>query len=124
MTYDDVSSPEHYVAGRIYEPRKVIEDWGLNFNLGNVVKYVSRAGRKKDILEDLKKARQYLDFEIERVSNNDDCFEKPSSKEANRKRSYQYTSMSELDALALDILRPFMCCNSTDSWFNHKTEGG
>lgn len=37
----------------------------MNFNLGNVVKYVSRAGRKGDALEDLRKARQYLDFEIE-----------------------------------------------------------
>jgi hypothetical protein len=37
----------------------------LNFNLGNVIKYISRAGRKGDILKDLYKARQYLDFEIE-----------------------------------------------------------
>jgi hypothetical protein len=59
-----VSHPEHYVAGRLYEPKDVIRDWGLNFNLGNVVKYVARAGRKGDKLEDLQKARQYLDFEI------------------------------------------------------------
>lgn len=59
-----VSHPEHYTAGRLYEPKDVIRDWGLNFNLGNVVKYVARAGRKGDKLEDLQKARQYLDFEI------------------------------------------------------------
>lgn len=62
-----ISAPEHYVAGRLFEPHLVIEDWDLNFNLGNVLKYISRAGRKDDILIDLKKARQYLDFEIARL---------------------------------------------------------
>lgn len=66
-TFDAVSHPSHYTEGRQYEPRKVIHDWGLNFNLGNAVKYISRAGRKGDALEDLKKARQYLDFEIEEM---------------------------------------------------------
>ena len=64
---DAIESPAHYAEGREYEPKDVIRDWGLNFNLGNVVKYVSRAGRKGDALEDLRKARQYLDFEIEAV---------------------------------------------------------
>lgn len=63
--YDLVSKPSHYTEGRKYEPKDVIRDWDLNFNLGNTVKYVARAGRKDDILQDLKKARQYLDFEIE-----------------------------------------------------------
>lgn len=63
--YDPVSKPSHYTEGRKYEPKDVIRDWDLNFNLGNTVKYVARAGRKDDILQDLKKARQYLDFEIE-----------------------------------------------------------
>lgn len=63
--HDVVTNPSHYTEGRKYQPKDVIRDWGLNFNLGNVVKYVSRAGRKTDTLEDLKKARQYLDFEIE-----------------------------------------------------------
>lgn len=65
---DVVSHPAHYCYSK-YEPRKVIRDWGLNFNLGNVVKYVARAGRKDDILQELKKARQYLDFEIEEIEN-------------------------------------------------------
>ena len=63
--YDPVSNPDHYTAGRKFEPKDVIRDWNLNFNLGNAVKYISRAGRKNDLIEDLKKARQYLDFEIE-----------------------------------------------------------
>lgn len=46
--------------------KKTDRDWDLNFNLGNVVKYVSRNGRKpnESSLKDLEKARQYLDFEI------------------------------------------------------------
>jgi hypothetical protein len=69
--YDDVSHPSHYTEGRKYEPRLVIEDWGLGFYLGNVVKYISRAGRKGDAVEDLKKARQYLDWEIEKLEQLD-----------------------------------------------------
>lgn len=63
--FDEISSPSHYIEGRKYEPRKVITDWGLNFNLGNAVKYISRAGRKNDKIEDLQKAIQYIKFEIE-----------------------------------------------------------
>lgn len=61
---DIISHPAHYCHSK-YEPKDVIRDWGLKFNLGNVVKYISRAGYKDDIVQDLKKARQYLDFEIE-----------------------------------------------------------
>ena len=56
--------PSHYCEGRKYEPIKVIDDWGLDFYLGNALKYISRAGRKNDELEDLKKARFYLDYKI------------------------------------------------------------
>lgn len=63
-SFDAVSHPSHYTEGRKYEPRKVIADWGLNFNLGNAVKYISRAGRKGDRIEDLRKAIQYIEFEI------------------------------------------------------------
>ena len=71
-TFDVVSHPSHYTEGRKYEPRKVIADWGLNFNLGNAVKYVARAGRKCDKVEDLRKAIQYIEFEIEELTNKDD----------------------------------------------------
>ena len=60
-----IKHPAHYAEGRKYEPKDVIRDWELNFNLGSVVKYVSRAGRKGNKIEDLKKARQFLDFEID-----------------------------------------------------------
>ena len=64
---DDIIRPSHYRSARKYEPKDVIRDWRLNFNLGNVVKYVSRAGRKDGtpIIVDLQKAKQYLEFEIE-----------------------------------------------------------
>lgn len=68
-SFNLVSHPSHYTAGRKYEPRKVIADWGLNFNLGNAVKYVSRAGRKGDKIEDLQKAIQYIEFEIEELED-------------------------------------------------------
>lgn len=65
--FDEVSRPAHYAAGRKYEPRKVIHDWGLDFNLGNAVKYISRAGRKDDAVQDLEKAIQYIQFELEEL---------------------------------------------------------
>lgn len=56
--------PEHY--NRLNpQPKDVIRAWGLNFNLGSAVKYISRAGHKDDIVQDLKKAREFLSFEIE-----------------------------------------------------------
>ena len=67
MNHDSVNSPAHYAEGRQFEPIDVIEDWELNFRLANTVKYISRAGRKKDILEDLRKARWYLDREIQHL---------------------------------------------------------
>ena len=59
-----VKHPAHYAEGRKYEPIKVISDWGLNFNLGSALKYIARAGRKGDPVEDLQKAIEYLQFEI------------------------------------------------------------
>lgn len=66
-SFDAVSKPSHYIEGRNYEPRKVIRDWKLNFNLGNAVKYISRAGLKGSAIEDLEKAKQYIDFELEEL---------------------------------------------------------
>lgn len=66
---DAINNPQHYGGdANPYEAIKVIEAWALGFHLGNVVKYISRAGKKDPAkeLEDLKKARWYLDREIER----------------------------------------------------------
>ena len=68
FVFDDIERPSHYTEGRKYEPKDVIRDWGLNFNLGSAVKYISRAGRKNDILEDLMKARKFIEFEIQAIN--------------------------------------------------------
>lgn len=64
MSKDMIKRPEHYCFSK-FEPKDVIREWGLNFNLGSAVKYIARAGRKDDIVQDLKKAREFLTFEIE-----------------------------------------------------------
>ena len=59
-----VNNPDHYKVGGI-ETIDFIEAKGLSYNLGNVVKYVTRAGHKGNRKEDLEKSRWYLTREIE-----------------------------------------------------------
>jgi hypothetical protein len=69
MPDEMVDHPAHYGGeGNPYEVILVIEAWELGFCLGNAVKYIARAGLKPgvDLVEDLKKARWYLDHEIKR----------------------------------------------------------
>lgn len=62
---DAVNHPPHYGgADNPYEVIKVIEAWGLGFCLGNTVKYIARAEHKGATVQDLEKARWYLDREI------------------------------------------------------------
>lgn len=61
---DAIDHPSHYQGA--VEVIDVIEAYGLNFHLGNVVKYVLRAERKGAPIEDLKKASWYLAREIAR----------------------------------------------------------
>lgn len=63
---DRVYKLPHYNSGGI-EVIDVIEAFQLGFNLGNVLKYVLRSGRKGDALEDLEKAAYYLDREIDKL---------------------------------------------------------
>lgn len=58
--------PAHYNAGAI-EVIDALEDWKLGFHEGNVVKYIARAKHKGRELEDLKKARWYLDRRIQQM---------------------------------------------------------
>jgi hypothetical protein len=65
---EQVDHPKHYGgAENPYEAIKVIEAWGLGFCLGNTVKYISRAGKKDDVLQDLRKAAWYLAREIDNM---------------------------------------------------------
>ena len=69
-TTSPVNHPSHYGGeDNPYEAIKVIEAWDLGFNLGNVVKYLSRAGKKGETLEDLRKAAWYLNREIQNREN-------------------------------------------------------
>ena len=65
---DMISHPPHYCFSK-YEPVKVIQDWKLDFCLGNVIKYVARAGKKEDnsTINDLEKAKRYIELEIENL---------------------------------------------------------
>lgn len=62
---ESINHPQHYGGDTTYEAIKVIEAWNLGFCLGNTVKYIARAGKKGPSLEDLQKARWYLDREIQ-----------------------------------------------------------
>lgn len=73
---DNINHPSHYNSGKI-EVYDFIESQELNFAKGNVVKYVSRAGKKRasgkslnaSALEDLKKAKWYLEKEIKKYED-------------------------------------------------------
>ena len=64
---DNKNTPSHY-QGTI-QPIDLINAQNLNFNLGNVVKYVCRAGKKQgeNVLSDLEKAKNYIIYDIERI---------------------------------------------------------
>lgn len=68
MSNDAVNHPSHYTDGKI-EVIDFIEDKGFSYHLGNAVKYICRAGKKDPAkeVEDLKKARWYLDRYISRL---------------------------------------------------------
>lgn len=68
MSKEQVDHPQHY-GGKDdpYEAIKVIEAWGLGFHLGNTVKYIARTGKKDETLQELKKAKWYLDRKISQL---------------------------------------------------------
>jgi peroxiredoxin len=67
MTYDNVNHPSHYKVGGI-ETIDFIEAKQLDYHLGNVVKYISRAEHKDEKLENLKKAQWYLNRAVSNLS--------------------------------------------------------
>lgn len=72
MDYTQIDHPIHYADGKI-EVIDFIEDKHLNFNTGNAVKYIARAGKKNsaDIATDLGKAAWYINREIQRITGED-----------------------------------------------------
>lgn len=73
---ESVNHPNHYGGkGNPLEVINIIEYYGLNFNLGNVIKYCLRAGKKDEIIQELKKAQWYINREIERLENKTSHYE-------------------------------------------------
>ena len=70
-TPDAINHPAHYTQSKI-EPIDVIVAWKLGFHLGNCIKYVARAEHKGTLVQDLKKARWYLDDYIKRLEAGED----------------------------------------------------
>jgi hypothetical protein len=70
---DEVNHPSHYTDGKI-EVIDFIEDKNLGFRLGNAVKYISRAGKKdkNKTIQDLEKAKWYLEREINYLKENNE----------------------------------------------------
>lgn len=65
-----VNHPNHYGGkDNPYEAIKVIENWKLGFCLGNTIKYISRAGKKDDTIQELEKALWYLKREIKNLKD-------------------------------------------------------
>jgi hypothetical protein len=67
---EKVNHPNHYNSGQ-YEAIDVIDDagYGEGFCLGNALKYILRAKHKDNYIEDLKKAKWYLEYMIERAED-------------------------------------------------------
>ena len=70
MGKEKVNHPDHYNSGQ-YEVVDVIDDagFGEGFCLGNALKYILRARHKENYVEDLKKAKWYLEYLIQRIEN-------------------------------------------------------
>ena len=76
-----MDSPSHYTRGSI-ETWDYIRDQGLNYHLGNAVKYISRAGHKstESKVSDLKKAIHYLENELQHTTLQDEESERSSNR--------------------------------------------
>ena len=67
---EEVNHPSHYLKGSGFEVIDVVNAWDLNFQLSNAVKYIARAGKKdpNKVIQDLKKAIWYINYEIDKVN--------------------------------------------------------
>ena len=66
---ENVDHPDHYLKSSGHEVIEVIDAWKLNFNLGNAIKYIARAGKKdpNKTKEDLNKAIWYIQNQINKL---------------------------------------------------------
>ena len=73
MATEMVNHPDHYQSEGGIEVIDVIESFGLGFCLGNAVKYILRCGKKDDAIQELKKAKWYIDREISNIQKEDNA---------------------------------------------------
>lgn len=66
------STVVHYEGDGKKDVIDICKDYDLNFNRGNIVKYVIRAGRKQDEIKDLEKAKDYIQRELDYLRKNRD----------------------------------------------------
>ena len=85
---EQVNHPSHYNQG--IEAIDIIESWELNFSLGNAIKYILRSPYKGKQIEDLEKARWYIDREINRLK---DEMVKKNIEECVRKTSFSMKNL-------------------------------
>ena len=67
-TTTDPNGPDYYKRGTT-DVWDFIRDQGLNFHLGNAIKYICRAGYKDSKIQDIEKAIHYLQNELEHEKN-------------------------------------------------------
>lgn len=87
----DAINPEHYNSGDIYEHRKVVDAWGLDYYSGCATKYICREGKKEsaDPIEDLRKAIRYLEFRVEKLEKERNSEKTNEAKEEIKKEDTQ-----------------------------------
>jgi len=66
---EEQKKPTHYETDATYDVIDICKTYNLNFNKGNVLKYVCRAGKKDDEIKDLRKAIDYIEREIGYLKN-------------------------------------------------------
>lgn len=69
VTIEKEKTPSHYDNGKGYDVIDFCNDYKLNFNRGSAIKYLSRAGKKENEIEDLKKAIDFIQREIKYLEN-------------------------------------------------------
>jgi hypothetical protein len=112
---EKINHPQHYGGDTVYEHIKVVEAWGLltNYPLAIALKHVCRAGKKdgSPVLEDLRKARWYLDWEIRRLERAEELTDitPPLSWE---KRATSNKTLPPAPVLS----KPIAGGNGVDSW--------
>ena len=88
-----INHPPHYGGkDNPYEAIKVIKAWGVGFSLGNVLKYIARAEHKGAKLEDLKKALQYLQYEISNLEELNETTDQETRRESSYPKADEHWS--------------------------------